>query len=280
MKSLYTLLLLGLFAIPGVMQAQEFDPEVVYIVVKNDGTRFTGNIVKSDAREILLKTTTIGEIYIPKHEIRSITPFKEGDDQYKEVFATRYFLTTNGLPIEKGDSYVQWHLFGPDLHFGVHDNYSVGVMTTWFASPVVGSFKYTNQLGPKRSYALGVLAGSTLWSSEDWVRLALPYAALTFGDANQNINFSAGYGAVAYPGYRGGQFMMGVGGMKKMTRSGTFVFDSLVFTSSDESVILLIPGFRIQTKEKSAFQFGFPGVYVSGRSSPLGFPVVSWFRKL
>lgn len=264
---------------PAFVSAQEFDPSKIYVVTKNDGTKFTGNILSSDAREVLLKTTTIGEIIIPKHEIRSIVEFQEGDDKFKEIFASRYFLTTNGLPVEKGDSYVQWTLFGPDIQFGVSDNVGIGVITSWVANPVALSFKYSGNLGHKLNYAVGTLAGSTLWSGGDGIRFALPFAAVTIGDENGNVNASVGYGFASYDTYSGSQAMFSLGAMKKVTRSGSLVFDSLVFPSEGESVALIVPGFRIQTQEKSAFQFGFPGFVTSGDSSPVGFPMVSWFRK-
>lgn len=264
---------------PVFVSAQEFDPAKIYVVTKNDGTKFTGNILSSDAREVLLKTTTIGEIIIPKHEIRSIVEFQPGDDKFKEIFASRYFITTNGLPVEKGDSYVQWTLLGPDIQFGVSDNVGIGVMTTWVANPVALSFKYSGNLGHKLNFAVGTLAGSTLWSGGDGVRFALPFAAVTMGDENANLNVSVGYGFASYDTYSGSQAMFSLGAMKKVTRSGSLVFDSLVFPSEGESVALIVPGFRIQTQERSAFQFGFPGFVTSGDSSPVGFPMVSWFRK-
>lgn len=263
---------------PGLIFAQEFDPSKIYIVTKNDGSKFTGNILSSDAREVLLKTTTIGEIIIPKHEIRSIVEFQPGDDKFKEIFASRYFITTNGLPVEKGDSYVQWTLLGPDIQFGVSDNVGIGVMTTWIANPVALSFKYSGNLGHKLNYAVGALVGSTLWSASG-VTFALPFAAVTIGDENANLNVSGGYGIAKYDGYSGSQAMFSLGAMKKVTRSGSLVFDSIILPVDGESVALVVPGFRIQTQEKSAFQFGFPGVITSGESAPVGFPMVSWFRK-
>jgi hypothetical protein len=263
---------------PAFLSAQEFDPEKTYIVTKNDGTKFTGNILSSDAREVLIKTKTIGELIIPKHEIRSIVEFQPGDDKFKEIFASRYFITTNGLPVEKGDSYVQWTLLGPDIQFGAGDNLGVGLMTSWLATPVAVSIKYSGNLGHKLNYAVGALAGGTLWTASG-VSFALPFAAVTMGDENANINVSVGYGMAKYENYSGGQSMFSFGAMKKVTRSGSIVFDSLIFPADGESVALVVPGFRIQTQEKSAFQFGFPGVVTSGDSSPVGFPMVSWFRK-
>jgi hypothetical protein len=212
-----------------VALAQEYDPEKTYVVVKNDGTRFTGQILSSDAREIHMRTDRLGEVIIPKHEIQSVAEYTGAPEVYSEVFATRYFITTNGLPIEKGDSYIQWTLIGPDVHFGIKDNMSIGVMTTWLASPVIGSFKYTGTLSEKRTYAFGLLAGTTLWSFGRSTMIALPYAAYTMGDSRANLSLSAGYGLFRFDGDSGGSVMFSVGGLRKLGRTGTFVMDSLIW---------------------------------------------------
>lgn len=280
MKPTLTLLLLLLFASLGPVMAQEYNPETTYLVIKSDGARFVGQILSSDAREIFMRTSDRGEIIIPKHEISSITEYNPDDDRFKEIFASRYFLTTNALPIDEGDSYIQWTLIGPDVHFGLANNMSVGVMTTWLASPVLGSFKYSKALSENTSYALGVLAGTTLWNFGDGGSVALPYAAYTIGGETSNFSVSAGYGVSSFNGITSGQALFSVGGMRKISRAGTFVFDSLIFSSEQNIVTIIIPGIRLQTQEKSAFQFGFPGFFESGRRAPLGFPVVSWFRRL
>lgn len=47
----------------GELKAQsEYDSSKTYQVIKNDGTEYIGKIIKSDEREILLQTTTIGKI--------------------------------------------------------------------------------------------------------------------------------------------------------------------------------------------------------------------------
>ena len=98
---------------------------VLHRITKTDGDKLIGIILKQDSREILLLTKDKREIYIPQHIIEKIEELSTSDFNNKGVFvgedkfATRYFLTTNGLPIKKGDHYVQWNLFGPDFQFGV-----------------------------------------------------------------------------------------------------------------------------------------------------------------
>ena len=35
------------------------------------------------------------------------------------------------------------NLYGPEVHFAVHKDFSVGVMSTWIGSPLALALKYT-----------------------------------------------------------------------------------------------------------------------------------------
>lgn len=42
------------------------------IILKNDGSSFTGFIISKDEHELLIDTDNLGRIYIPLHEIKEI----------------------------------------------------------------------------------------------------------------------------------------------------------------------------------------------------------------
>ena len=92
----------------------------LYVITTNDGGTFKGYIISQDAKEVLIDTRDKGQVSIPKYEIREMKEIQQGDlsptGNYlpAEVFATRYFITTNGLPIEKRESYILWNLWGLD----------------------------------------------------------------------------------------------------------------------------------------------------------------------
>jgi hypothetical protein len=230
--------------------SQEDLPKI-FVVIKNDGSRFVGEILSQDAREVLIKTEDMGEVYIPRHEIREIRE-ATGDDLKKpgefipaEIFATRYFITTNGLPVEKGETYMLMSLFGPDFQFGVGENIGLGILTTWIGTPLIGSIKYSIPLTEKFSTGVGLLLGTGSWTWPDFA-LALPYGVATWGDRTKNINFSFGYGGVTYNVeeyvysdlmgqgiYRTqreneGNFLISLAGMAKVGRNISFVFDSFI----------------------------------------------------
>lgn len=276
--------------------AQESDePEAhkdtsIYVVKTASGKEFIGEIISNDKREIVILTEEIGEIAIPKYELESIT--KVGDKDVSksgvyipdQVFATRYFISTNGLPIKKGENYVLWNLWGPDVSFGIADNWSIGLMTSWIGLPIILTTKYSIELDDKNSIGLGLLAGHTAWWSgafEGGGGGLVPFASYTYGTRKSNITASLGYGQVwAAGGESGGAAIMSVAGMAYLSKNVSFVFDSWIMPSvSDVSLAIIIPGLRFQTRDKSAFQFAFAGIISSEGSIPVPIPFIQWFRK-
>jgi hypothetical protein len=245
-KSLMLLLTLIFFStVTAVCQVNiTQDSTKIFLVTKNDGTEFLGEVLTSDAREVLIRTENIGDVYVPKHEIKSI---KEVNPKFyeefsgEELFATRYFITTNGLPIKKGENYIQWNIYGPDFQFGIADNFGVGIMTSWAAIPIIANAKYSIKLGEKTSMALGALAGTGSWALPDF-GLALPYASFTYGNRRNNINLSAGYGAIFYKEenynpitdtsfdekFIEGRVLLSIAGMAKINSKLSLVFDSFI----------------------------------------------------
>ncbi len=243
-------------------QSQE-SSNITHKVVKQNGVAFYGKIISQDAREILIETKDLGQIYIPKHEIRDITILEEGEKPSSGgLFATRYFLTTNGFPVKKGDNYVQWNLFGPDFQFGVADNFGLGVMTSWVGMPIIGTAKYSKQLTKKISGGLGFLGGTGSWAFPQY-GLLLPFGFVTVGDRINNINFTGGYGAlfvedydsryeisntpqdewhtnsVIYHNedkvYRETRPLFSIAGMFRINNKFSFVFDSFIMLKGKET---------------------------------------------
>ncbi|MFA6126262.1 MAG: hypothetical protein WC699_03060 [Bacteroidales bacterium] len=169
---------------------------VKHKIIKQNGVAFVGKIISQDAREVLIETEEMGLVYIPKHEIKEISMVNAGQKGINgELFSTRYFLTTNGFPVKKGDNYIQWNLFGPDFQFGIADHFGVGIMTSWVGMPIIGTAKYSLELGKNLHGGLGFLGGTGSWAYPE-TGLLLPFGFFAIGNRMNNINFSAGYGAL------------------------------------------------------------------------------------
>ena len=273
-----------------------------YRIVKADGTEFIGKILSQDAREVLLLNQDGRQIYIPQYMIKEIILLEKKDFNGKgeyiadDAFATRYFLTTNGLPIKKGEHYVQWNLFGPDFEFGVGKNLGIGLMTSWIGMPIIATVKKSFRISEKSQFALGSLVGTGTWAAPEFGGL-LPYGSLSFGDRKHNVAFSGGYGAVWTNGDSYGRAVAGVAAMFRISEKVSFVFDSFVlfpregtlvtspygytyFKGRRDGFALIIPGIRWHQDDRSAFQFGLTGVVAERELIPFPIPMVQWFRRL
>lgn len=280
--------------------------EKVFVVTTNSGGEFMGTIISQDEKEVLIETKDRGKVSIPKYEIREMKELKGGELNSKgnyvgeEVFSTRYFFTTNALPLEKGESYVLWNWFGPEIHFGAAKNLTLGCMTTWFGIPIVASMKYSISLSDNLNIGVGALAGTGSWAAPQF-GFALPYGALTIGNRKTNLNLSAGYGAAFYDGNQSGTALYSLAFMTKISNKISFVFDSMFFTydrvytksyynSTINSYVYqdklehrfaggFSPGIRFQTKHDAAFQFGFLGAFDQNQFAQVPFPMIGWFKK-
>lgn len=73
-------------------------------IIQTDKSELIGYILKEDERELFFETQDGRKIYIPQYIIKEIVPINiadfnaKGDFVGEDIFATRYFITTNGLP--------------------------------------------------------------------------------------------------------------------------------------------------------------------------------------
>jgi hypothetical protein len=173
-----------------------------YVVTKNDGNEYVGLILSDDGREVLIETQMLGKVYIPKSDIKSIRKLDYTEDVQKGgevstagVFTTRYQFTTNCFPIKKGENYAMINLYGPEVHFAVHKDFSVGVMSTWIGSPIALALKYTRgTANPKINYGVGSLLGTSGYLNSGRGFGGLYWGMITYGDRRSNATLSVGFG--------------------------------------------------------------------------------------
>jgi hypothetical protein len=237
-----------------------------YVVTKNNGMEYIGKILNDDGREILLETNTLGKIYITKSDIKSITLVSSrkevvfGEYRAQGPFTTRYQFTTNAFSIKRGENYALVNLYGPEVHFSLSDRFSLGVMTTWIASPFVLAAKYALlNKSDKWHFALGTMLGTTGYLANFKGYGGLHWGVVTYGNRMNNISFSAGYGylkmgveeTVERPGtYIEPNFpltydrmiplrkapLISIAGIFKVGSKASFFFDSMVLFSNQNEI--------------------------------------------
>lgn len=260
------------------------DTDSLVIVQTLGGGEFIGKVLIDNEKVVVIQTKDRGKVEIPKYEIETMNKVSGNEISASghyipdQVFATRYFISTNGLPVKKGESYAMFNLWGPDISFGVADNLSLGVMTSWIAIPIIATAKYSIPLDDNNSIGLGLLAGHTVWAGNGGG--ILPFVAYTRGTRKSNFTVSGGYASVFANGESAGSAILSVAGMTHISRNVSFVFDSWIMPNIDNySFVLIMPGLRFQSKNKNAFQFGFTGMVFDGETLPVPLPMVQWFKK-
>jgi len=72
----YLSLLTGLLVAQGTPEYQYgkvgFEEGKQYVITRHDDVEYIGKIIQDDDREILIESNSLGKIFIPKYEIRSI----------------------------------------------------------------------------------------------------------------------------------------------------------------------------------------------------------------
>ena len=171
----------------------------VYIVELNNNNTVQGELVSDDSREIGIKTTDRGLIFIPKYEIKSMTLAEALPEiANKKVFPNphpgRYFYSPSGISMKQGDAYYQAIYFLVyQAQYAITDHWSVGATTSIILNPLLINFKYTHDIGTqdKLHFVTG-MQGGTIPVLEENNLLGVAYAGLTLGNAEHNLTLNGG----------------------------------------------------------------------------------------
>jgi hypothetical protein len=189
--TLFSFFIMGLFN-PVFAQggfADSANADQLYAIKRHDGVEYIARILSDNSRELLIETASLGQIYIPKSDIKSITKitsnksFINGEYQEDGPFTTRYTFTTNALPIKKGENYAMVNLYGPEVHFAMSDKFTLGVMSTWIVSPMILAGKYS----------IKTLMGTSGYLNNFRGYGGLHFANVTFGSRMKNVTIAGGY---------------------------------------------------------------------------------------
>ena len=205
----------------------------------------------------MLKTKTVGNVFIPKYEIKRIVEIQDeklvvyNEYQFTGPFTTRYSFTTNALPINKGQNYGMLNLYGPEAHLALTDRLNVGIMSSWIASPIIIATKYSFAKEESTlNFSFCSLVGTSGYLNSFKGFGGLHWLNLTKGDRKNNITVSGGYAYLqsgnSQPNegmYIGDQYeessnqaqmqtihgpIFSLAGIFKIGARSSFVFDSMI----------------------------------------------------
>ena len=187
-------------------QEESTKERTLYVVKTDGGKELFGYILKDDGREIQLETKNIGTVFLKKENLVDIRPAKSeniaGADysatRATGPYTTRYYFTTNALPVKKYENYAMLHLYGPEVHFSLSDKLSIGIMTSWIASPFCLAAKYSLYSKNDFHLAAGTIIGSSGYIGNGRAYGGLHWLTATKGNRSTNFSISAGYGYINF----------------------------------------------------------------------------------
>jgi len=260
----------------------------LHVVIKNDRTYFVGIILEDTPEYVLIETVDRGKISIPKHEIlaiRRIGPGEYQNGQYTgdDFFSTRYFINTNGHPLQRREDHVYITIIGPLAEFYVSDELTFGVQTSWLMTPIMASVKYTFKLREDLHLGLGSYGGFSSWPN-NWETAfgAMPFAAITVGNRNNNFSFMGG--ALVAGGDLANDIFSTVGSLGahiRLSSKASFIFDSFYFPKLEwRRIAITMTSVRFRTRKGNAFQFGFASFVEGSNAIILPIPLIGWYHRL
>jgi hypothetical protein len=217
-----------------------------------DGNVFVGFVVTEDSSALIIKTENLGEIRVPRNNIKSKTELKQvkkvgGVYWLPNTQSARYFWAPNGYGLEKGSSYYQniWILYN-QFSYGLSDNFSIGAsMVRLFLFGTAVPFWIVPKLSipvvkDKFNIGTGAFLGTII--GEQTGIFGLLYGTTTFGSRDKNLSLGLAYG------FAGGEWMkvpiINVSGMVRIGPRGYLISENYVITIEKEVVVLISAGGR------------------------------------
>jgi hypothetical protein len=229
------------------------DSAAVYRIETIDGNIFIGSIISDKSDTIILRTTSLGEIRIPKNTIKSSTILKkvinvDGKIWLPNPQSSRYFWAPNGYGLDKGTSYYQniWILYN-QFSLGFSDNFSVGagIMPLFLFAGTSTPFWIVPKFSipvvkDKFNIGAGAFLGTIL--GEDTGIFGLLYGTTTFGSRDKNVSFGLAYGFAQDDWLK--IPIINFSSMIRVSPKSYFITENYVITAEGETLVLLSLGGR------------------------------------
>jgi len=191
--------------------------------------------------------------------------------------ASRYFYTPTGYGIKKGTGYVQtiWGVYY-QLQYGITDNFSMGVSTTFIGTPITLTPKYSFEINPKLHMAVGAQFGIETYSTGGGnpVLLGIGYTSLTAGSREDNLTFGLGYAQIYFDGESGGGAAISIAGVTRVAKKISLMGEFWILPKV--GIQFGGPGVRIIRKKENILDFGFWVVGSGGFFVPAPFFSYTW----
>jgi len=198
-------------------------------------------LISEDENQIVIRTTSLGDVTILRTNIKHLTIVKEGQIRngkfwFPNPHSTRYLFAPNAFGLPKGEGYYQnvWIFFN-NVNYGITNNFSMGAgIVPMFLfgvseTPIWLLPKVSIPVsGEKFHLAAGAMIGGVVGVGSTFGGLL--YGMGTYGDRNRNMSVGLGY-ALA-DGEISSSPVLTVAGMYRATDTIYYLTENYLFINS------------------------------------------------
>jgi len=270
---------------PTSLWAQDLDKLTVgstYHVTLKDGSELHGELIQKTEDQIVIKTTTMGEITISASNIDKIqetvaADYKKGKYRFPNPSYSKYLWGPTGRNLKKGDGYYQnvLILFN-SAQYGITDWFSIGAgfegISTFKGQPIFFLMpKFGYEFFKNFSAGISYLYGNAAFAIEEsgFSGIGVIYGTVTYG--NLDYNGTVGFGWAHAEGSMTNDPLITVSGMARVSRSLALVTENYL-VPADPYYAVFSYGLRI-LGERSSFDISFLNSKDIAKVFPVGLPV-------
>ena len=238
------------------LQAQTVpDTAQVWRIELQNGNTYFGTIISRNTEEIIFNSRELNQITIPvkqikKMEVISATALRDGEYWFDNPQSTRYFVSSTGYGLRKGEGYYQnvWVLFN-QFTYGISDNASIGVglvplfLFSGSPTPIWVTPKFSLPVADEFNLGVGAFIGTIVGEDVDvGGAFGVAYGTATFGNRDKNLSVGLGYG------FAGGEWAqtptITISGMLRTGKRGYLLTENYLLGTGDGAALLISFGGR------------------------------------
>lgn len=234
-----------------------------YVVTLTDGTTLNGQVLSQDSTRLVLKTSTLGTVYVPSDRVARLEKAEYAQrvrpgsrhpaEGYPNLFPQYLNFTPTAFQAERGRVYYRnTYVYVNQFDAGLSDNWSVGaglitpfafVWAGWLATKVSVPLGPRARVGVQGQYFFG---GFTLFDTEAF-STNLVQGVLSLGTTQNNVTFGLGksFGRDAEGA------ILTVGVVRKASPLLTFISENQLIIGSSSTPVKLGGGLRFDRQRHS-----------------------------
>ncbi len=233
-----------------------------YVISLTDGTTLSGQVLSQDSSRVMIKTNTIGTVYVPADRVlrmeRGAVANSRNDRQearneaYPNLFSQYMNFTPTAYQAERGRAYFRNStLYFSQFDVGLTDNWSIGVgfftflpsALSWVSTKVSVPIGQRARIGVQGQYFFG---NDILFDSQ--FNNGFIQGILSLGDSQNNVTFGLGFGSQRSSAAQ----LLTVGIVRKLRQSITFISENqLLLGQYNGNLAKLAGGIRFDRRRHS-----------------------------